>query len=244
MLTNFTELNRCPPSGTFDYVTHSLTPLVHAADDRSVMRALDTLQPIFDTLAGCAGGRPWRLGLASIGMRTNPYGEGVAVNPEGVRVAMAQHDPRQAGLFGAAWMVGVAAGTLGWPVEFVALGAPYGPFGLAEEGEAIVRPAYHAFAALAQLSRRPRLRLSLPAGLRGVAVADGDKRRAVIANCTAAPVDVDAGPGARVRILDAASAPAAARDRGWLGRAPRLGGQLSLDAFAVAFVDWQAGAAA
>ncbi|MFK7882114.1 hypothetical protein, partial [Roseobacter sp.] len=38
MMTNFTEVNRCRPDTTrCDYVTHGLTPLVHAGDDMSVL---------------------------------------------------------------------------------------------------------------------------------------------------------------------------------------------------------------
>lgn len=244
MLTNFTELNRCPPAGEFDYVTHSVTPLVHAADDRSVMRTLDTLQPIFDTLHEHAAGRPWRLGLASIGMRSNPYGRSVADNPGRVRLAMAQHDPRQAGLFGAAWMIGAAAATAGRPIEHIALGAPYGPFGLVVEtddgtGDA-VRPVCHAFAALAQLSGHPRLRLELPAGLRGVAADTPNGPRAVIANCTAAAVEFDPGPEMPVAALDAATA--AMADRHWLAHAPRSTGPVRLGPFGIAVVGREAGA--
>jgi hypothetical protein len=238
MLTNFTELNRCPPAGAFDYVTHALTPLVHAADDRSVMRALETLQPIFDTLHERAQGRPWRLGLATIGMRTNPYGRDVADKPGRVRLAMAQDDPRQDGLFAAAWMIGVAEAVAGRPVEYVALGAPYGPFGLVAAGSrGAVRPVYHAFAALAGLSGRPQRRLHLPEGVRGIAADTDDGVRAVIANCTAAPVDLDPGPRALVAVLDASSFAAAAVDRDWWRHARRAAGPMRLGAYGVAIVE-------
>jgi len=242
MLTNFTELNRCPPTGDFDYVTHSLTPLVHAADDRSVMRALDTLEPIFDTLGTHARERPYRLGLASIGMRTNPYGRDVMDNPTGVRLAMAQLDPRQMGLFGAAWMVGVAAATMGSRIEFIALAAPYGPFGLASTarggGISVLNPAYHAFRALAGLSGRPRLAIELPVGLRGVAAEGDEGSQAVIANCTNSAIRLDTAQGAAGLVLDTASMPAAVVDRYWLETAPRHDGPLTLGPYSVAHLKW------
>ena len=42
MLSYFTELNRKPaPRGVFDFITHTACPIVHAADDLSVMETLD-----------------------------------------------------------------------------------------------------------------------------------------------------------------------------------------------------------
>ena len=42
MLSYFTELNRKPvPRGVFDFVTHTVCPIVHAADDISVMETLE-----------------------------------------------------------------------------------------------------------------------------------------------------------------------------------------------------------
>ena len=38
MLSYFTELNRKPvPKGVFDFITHTVCPIVHAADDISVI---------------------------------------------------------------------------------------------------------------------------------------------------------------------------------------------------------------
>jgi hypothetical protein len=47
MLSTFTELNRKRPEATlFDFITHATCSTVHAADDRSVMEALETLPAI------------------------------------------------------------------------------------------------------------------------------------------------------------------------------------------------------
>ena len=44
MLSYFTELNRKrPPVDGIDYVTHTTCPIVHAADDISVMETLEAL---------------------------------------------------------------------------------------------------------------------------------------------------------------------------------------------------------
>ena len=54
------------------------------------------------------------------GMRSNPYGSGVMENALQSRIAMAGADPRQRGLFAAAWAVGAVTATEGtrcrhWP---------------------------------------------------------------------------------------------------------------------------------
>lgn len=129
VLTNFTELNRCRPEpGTGDYLTFSTTAIVHAADDRSVRETLEALPQILQSAQAIAPGLPIRLGLVSIGMRTNPYGAGVLPNPDGTRLPMAQEDPRQSTPFAAefaaaAYDIAARAG-----VEALALASPGGPF--------------------------------------------------------------------------------------------------------------------
>ena len=137
VLTNFTELNRCRPEpGLGDYLTFSTTAIVHAADDRSVLETLETLPQLFESARALAPGLPLRLGRVSIGMRTNPYGAGVAPNPEGARKPMARDDPRQNTPFAAeyaraAYEIATRAG-----VAALALAAPSGPF---VHGEGLLR---------------------------------------------------------------------------------------------------------
>ena len=106
----FTEMNRRRPLTHFlDYISFTTTPIVHAADDRSVMETLETMPAIFASAAAIADGKPWRVGPIRIGARDNPYGAGPSPNPDNVRVCLADADPRQRGLFGAAWTVGYLA---------------------------------------------------------------------------------------------------------------------------------------
>ncbi len=129
MLTNFTEVNRCPPEpGVGDYLTFSTTAIVHAADDRSVWETLETLPQILESAKSLVPGLPLRLGLVSIGMRTNPYGAGVAPNPEGARKPMAQDDPRQTTEFAAEYAKAVFAIATKAGVEALALSSLGGPF--------------------------------------------------------------------------------------------------------------------
>ncbi len=132
MFSYFTELNRKrPPADAIDYVTHTTCPIVHDADDRSVMETLEALPYVISSTGGFMGDLPIRVGPSSIGMRQNPYGAGPAANPDNIRVAMAQHDPRHRGLFGAAWAVGYAAEMARGGVGALTLAAAGGLSGIA-----------------------------------------------------------------------------------------------------------------
>ena len=73
----FTELNRRRPLVHFlDYISFTTTPIVHAADDRSVMETLETMPAIIELAKAIAGEKAWRVGPSSIGTRDNPYGAG------------------------------------------------------------------------------------------------------------------------------------------------------------------------
>ena len=82
------ELHRVQPlppgSGAVDFATFGTTAIVHAADDASVLETLEALRATSSPARGrWRRDRPLRLGLMSIGMRSNPYGAAVAANPDG-----------------------------------------------------------------------------------------------------------------------------------------------------------------
>lgn len=186
MLTNFTELNRHREAAADgDVVTHGTTAIVHAADDLSVMQALEALPQIFSSAMSIAAGKPYHLGLVTIGMRSNPYGAGLAPNPDNIRRPMAMADPRQRGLFGAAWMVGAMAATAGSGVSGLSLGAPAGPLGILGEGG--VRPAYHVFRQFTRQIGGERLAVNAPPDLATVAVRNESRVAFTIANLRSEP---------------------------------------------------------
>ena len=251
MLTNFTEFNRCPPeTGACDYVSHESTAIVHAADDRSVLETLEALPQIFSSARSLAAGNAYRLGLLAIGMRSNPYGDDVAANPEQGRRAMARIDPRQRGVFAAAWAVAAAAAAARGGVEAVALAAPCGPFGIVysesawrqplfdSNSEAAVYPLFHVVRALAGLSGREQIVLDgLPAGVHGLGAVFAEGVRLVIAHAGDGDVEVNLPRAGHVRVLDANSFNEAVRDPRWLDEAPATFGRtLRLAPYATAFV--------
>lgn len=190
MLSFFTELNRKPvPQGLFDFVTHSVCPIVHAADDLSVMETLQALPSIIASTRNMMGKTPYHLGSSSIACRDNPYGAAVAANPGTARVCLAAVDPRQRGLFAAAWNIGVLAAAAAGGLARVTLGAATGPQGVIHtpgaaatpgygDGATQVYPVYHVLAGLAPLSGRKCLTVnsSSPARIAALGVqAPGGK---------------------------------------------------------------------
>ena len=163
----FTELNRKPPPAEgLDFVIHPTCAIVHAADDRSVTETVETLPYIISSVRSLFGGKPYCLGPVAIGTRTSPFGGPPAPNPHSTRVAMCRNDPRQRGLLGAAWHLGIAARAAEGGVTSLILGAPTGDHGLVhhpgdtpqpwfdEHGGRF--PAWHVMRGMYAASGRPR----------------------------------------------------------------------------------------
>lgn len=147
----FTEFNRKrPPFEQIDYATFTTCPIVHAPDDRSVMETLGTLPFIAASAAALAGRTPLRVGPSTIAARDNPYGSSTLPNepgPAGRRVCLTDNDPRQRGLFGAAWNLGYFAALATGGVGHIALSELTGPRGLFDGTRPT--PLFHLLASLA-----------------------------------------------------------------------------------------------
>jgi hypothetical protein len=132
MVSYFTELNRKrPPVEKLDFVTHGTNPIVHAADDESVMQTLEALPFIFRSARKIMGdAQTYRLGPSFIPMRQNPYGSRAFENDLGERKAMAKADPRQRGVFAASFMAGYAARVAEHNIASFVPASLFGPAGL------------------------------------------------------------------------------------------------------------------
>ena len=118
MLSYFTELNRKrPPVENIDFISHGTNPIVHAADEQSVIQTLDTIPYILKSTKNFAEQLPYRLGLSSIPMRQNPYGSKTMDNSSHQRICMANSDPRHWARFGAAFAIGYAAAIAPYGIE-------------------------------------------------------------------------------------------------------------------------------
>lgn len=160
MFSYFTELNRKrPPFEQLDWITHSTNPIVHAADDVSVMQTLEALPHITASCRAMIGtDTPYWIGPVTLAMRQNPYGSRTLPNPANQRMPMAASDPRQRALFGAAWLLGYAAQIAGADLEVLTLGGLAGPRGAIGHVDAQAAtpfqryPVFHVMAGLAQLA--------------------------------------------------------------------------------------------
>jgi D-apionolactonase len=131
MMSYFTELNRKrPPRNLFDFITHSICPIVHDASDGAVMQTLETLPHIFASVRAMIGSEPYHLGPTTIAARMNPYGKAVSANPHYGRVCLAPNDPRQFGTFAAAWTLGLIVEASRAGERSLCLGTFCGPRGL------------------------------------------------------------------------------------------------------------------
>jgi hypothetical protein len=161
MFSFFTELNRKrPPVELLDFVHNGTCPIVHAADDRSVMETHEALPYQVATARSFIGKTAYRIGPTAIGCRDNPHGKTFTPNPDNVRICLVKADPRQRGLFGAAWTVGYAASLASTGLEALTFGAPTGPLGIIHRrtdaatpyydalGRRAVYPVYHVVAGL------------------------------------------------------------------------------------------------
>ncbi len=161
MFSFFTELNRKhPPAKLLDFVVNTTCPIVHAADDRSVMETLEALPYQVTTARSFIGKTVYRIGPSGIGCRDNPHGATWTPNPDNVRVCLTKLEPRQRGLFAAAWTLGYVATFARTGIEAIAMGAPTGPLGIiyrkAEHKQPwydqlsgpAVFPAYHVISGL------------------------------------------------------------------------------------------------
>ena len=188
----FTELNRKrPPVELLDFVSHCTCPIVHAADDLSVMETLEAMPHIVRSTRALIGeDKGYRIGPSTMGMRHNPYGAHVMENPANHRIAMTDRDPRQTSLFAAAWMIGYAAATADARLQSLTVGSLTERLGLASApvgGELRLHPAFYAARGLAELGGHERYQChsSHPGCVTAVAGIDREGRRVVwLANVT------------------------------------------------------------
>ncbi len=188
MMSYFTELNRKRvPGDLVDYVSHCTNPIVHAADDLSVMQTFEALRYVVSSTRSIYGDKPYRIGPSTIAMRQNPYGSATRENPARSRVPMAHSDPRHNGAFGAAWTLAYAATVTPAGLEVLTLSTLVGAFGLvAQDCEATakgeLRPLAHVLARLGALAGKELVAVetSRPDAVVGLA----SKERLLLANIT------------------------------------------------------------
>lgn len=238
----FTELNRnWPPVGLIDYITHMVCSIVHAADDRTMMENLDSFRPMARTIRAFAGPMPYRLIAASLGLDSGPYGEPSA-NPDNTRRTMVRMDPRQRGLFGAAWTLAAIAEAAQNGLAAISPAALVGELGIIDR--ASVYPAYHVVRGMAKAAGRSSIGVMSSDRSRVRALACREEKGKVLwlANLSEAPQRVvlpDLGGSTLVRRLDEETFEAAASNPAFLDtqETSRANREVGLGAYGVARIE-------
>jgi hypothetical protein len=255
MFSFFTELNRKrPPAELLDFVTHTTCPIVHAADDISVMETLEALPYVVQSTRAIIGkDKIYHIGPSTIAARMNPYGASTASNPGNGRICLADSDPRHRGLYGAAWTLGYVAALAYNNVQQVSAGAATGSRGViyrrSRQSQAYfdslkgtaVYPLYHVLASLAQArgSKLTAVKTS-GEGIAALAYSSGKARTLWLANLTGdkRKVKVTGFNGAaRLHLLDEASFEKATTDPAYFskpGKALKKISKLELGLYSVA----------
>jgi len=256
MFSFFTELNRKrPPAELLDFVTNTTCPIVHAADDRSVMETHEALPYQIATARTYLGKTPHRVGPSAIGCRDNPHGKSFTPNPDNARICLVRMDPRQRGLFGAAWTLGYLATLAPTGVEALSIGAGTGPLGIIYRkdehaqpwfdsiGEPSVYPAFHVIAGLTRATgaKLVSVECSDRSALRTLAYKVKGATLLWVANATAQAHDVEIahrGSAVLAATLDESSFEQATRDPRAFQSSYRevVGNRIALGAYAVTIV--------
>ena len=251
MASFFTELNRKrPPVALLDFVTFTTVAIFHAGDDRSAMEGLESLPYLAKSVESFIDGKPYHVGPSAIGLRMNPYGEAPMANPRNIRQAMNGMDPRQRGLFAAAWSVGFVARFAQEGASALTLGGTVGEFGIAyakgdypqpwfdEAGG--VYPVFHAIQGLAALRGQllVNLVISNPREVQAIAVEREGQIEVWLANLTDQTETVELRPKlvGHLSVLSAAKFEQATQDFSAMRslERPFSGEAITLPAYAIA----------
>jgi hypothetical protein len=196
----FTELNRTRPTpGLADFVSHAFCPTVHDAGDDAVMSIAMSLPTMAFSARQFSAGARHSIGPMSIACRFNPYGPTPTPNPDNVRLCLSESDPRQRGLFGAAWLVSVFAAAAYCGIDTVLAGTLSGRLGLmdleAAGGDPVLYPVYHVVRGLARAAGKPLLHIDLPGdrSIVGFGYVDGAAQTIWLANARAVSASVAVG---------------------------------------------------
>ncbi len=198
MLTYFTELNRKrPPLDLLSFVAHGTNPIVHAADDISVMQTLSSLAYITSSAKQFIGERKYYLGLSSISMRHNPYGSKTIDNPDQKRICMAGSDPRQFSQFGAAYAAGYAASISEAGLDYWTPSTFTGPCGIVSEDNRL-SPMGETLCKLAKFAGKPVFEVANTHPGKVAAFCIGSHK--ILANLAPGPKNITVNDGESVQL--------------------------------------------
>lgn len=133
MVTNFTELNRKKPTGKFDIISHSFTPIIHDSSDHALMETPETIKHIIDTIKKFSNRSKIHIGPICIGMHHNPYGESLVENKNNTRIELTNKDPRHDSLLSLVWSVGMYEELIKQKVNLLTFNSLFGFHGILDD---------------------------------------------------------------------------------------------------------------
>ena len=236
----FAQLNRMDDVGATDFLSFTICPIVHSADDAAPMVGLQSLPSLLATVRARYPEHALRIGPSSLGARSSPLGK-LSASDGMRRVALAGRDPRTRGLFGAAWMLGHVAQAARAGAEAVSVMSLRGDAGILDEtidGRLLRHPTFFVLAQLARLKRLQTISVSKLRGVVALAGACEDRAAVLVANLTRHAVDLIVNDAVPTRVMDAAAWKAYIRGEAqspWRLVVVGHSGVIQLDAFAIAF---------
>ncbi len=243
----FAQFNRLEAVYPSDFLSFTVCPIVHSADDRTPMAGLQSLPSMLATARARHPGCRFRVGPSNLGARDSPLGT-LAASDGMRRVALAGRDPRTRGLYGAAWLLGHLAWAAQAGAEAVTVMSLRGDAGVlteTQDGQVLLHPPYFVLAKLARLKCQKWTSVSGPPGVVALPGERVGHQEWLVANLTSQSVDSPLGESLSGCVMDAAAWQAYARgDATSPWRSLPLGGAgvFPLDAFAVALLQPAVGA--
>jgi len=237
----FAQFNRMEEVGATDFLSFTVCPTVHSADDSAPMLGLQSLPSLLATARVRYPGRALRLGPSSLGARISPLGNQPAT--DGMRrLALAARDPRTRGLFGAAWLLGHVAQAARAGAAVVSVMGLLGDAGVLDETADDRLVKHPAFFVLAQLARMKQLQtVSVTTHSQFAVLASGphDATDGLIANLTSRALELPINCAEPARVMDVAawqSYVAGEAESPWRSLGAGRGGAMRLEAFGVALL--------
>jgi hypothetical protein len=235
----FAQFNRMGEVGATDFLSFTICPTVHGADDAAPMIGLQSLPSLLTTARELYPGRDLRIGPSSLGARSSPLGQQPA--SDGTRrMALAQRDPRTRGLFGAAWLLGHVAQAVRAGAQAVSVMSLSGDAGVLEktvDGRLLRHPSFFVWLELARMKRLKAVTVSEAHRVVALTSTRDGQLDCLIANLTAQAVKLQLAPLAAVRVMDVLTWQAYRKDRAdspWREVIVSLDGVLTLGAFGLA----------
>lgn len=237
----FAQLNRMQDVTPTDFLSFTVCPTVHSADDMTPMAGLQSLPTLLATARVRFPGRSLRIGPSSLGARCSPLGK-QPVSDGKCRIALAARDPRTRGLYGAAWLLGHVAQAALAGAAAISVMSLRGDAGVVDEtidGRLLRHPSFFVLAQLARFKHLQNVSVSTCSGVAALSGGCNGPGNWIIANLTSQTADLTAGNAVSARVMDAVAWLAYVNGQAespWRELRLKHAGVLQLGAFAIALM--------